>query len=65
MIQAAWKQKVTYEGWIIYFNQDYKKQRKQVRDVRKKLKEKNTVESVSGIMGMKTFTSLMDAAPMP
>lgn len=23
VIQQAWKQKTTYEGWTIYFNQDY------------------------------------------
>lgn len=62
VIQQAWKQKTTYEGRTIYFNQDYtteiQKKRKQVRDVIKKLKEKNvkaqspipcTAKSVSGL----------------
>ncbi|KAI4827978.1 hypothetical protein KUCAC02_031334 [Chaenocephalus aceratus] len=44
VIQQAWKQKTTYEGRTIYFNQHYtnevQKKRKQVRDVIKKLKDK-------------------------
>lgn len=76
VIRQAWKQKTTYEGQNIYFNQDYtaevQKKRKQVRDVIKKLKEKN-VKAQSPYpaqlkifldSGTKTFTTLTEAAPM-
>lgn len=75
VIQQAWKQKTTYEGQTIYFNQDYKteiqKKRKQVRDVIKKLKENVKAQSpypaqqkVFLDSGIKTFATLMEAAPM-
>ena len=45
IIQQAWKQKITYKDRTIYFNQDYttevQRKRKLVRDVIKKLKEKD------------------------
>lgn len=76
VIRQAWKQKTTYEGQTIYFNQDYttevQKKRKQVRDVIKKLKEKN-VKAQSPYLaqlkmfldsGTKTFATLAEAAPM-
>lgn len=76
IIQQAWKQKITYEGRTIYFNQDYtndvQKKRKQVRDVIKKLKEKN-IKAQSPYPaklkvflegGTKTYATLMEAAPM-
>ena len=76
VIRQAWKQKTTYEGQTIYFNQDYttevQKKRKQVRDVIKKLKEKN-VKAQSHYpaqlkvfldSGTKTFATLTEAAPM-
>ena len=76
MIQQAWKQKIVYEGRTIYFNQDYttevQKKRKQVRDVIKKLKEKNVKaqclypEQLKVFLesGTKTFSTLMEAASM-
>lgn len=76
VIQQAWKRKTTYEGRTIYFNQDYtteiQRKRKQVRDVIKKLKEKN-VKAQSPYpaqlkvfleTGTKSFTTLSEAAPM-
>lgn len=73
VIRQAWKQKTTYEGQTIYFNQDYtRKKRKQVRDVVKKLKEKN-VKAQSPYpaqlkvfldSGTKTFATLTEAAPI-
>lgn len=45
VIQAAWKQRHVYQGRDIYFNQDYtaevQKERTRVREVIRKLKEKN------------------------
>ncbi|KAI4799940.1 hypothetical protein KUCAC02_016478 [Chaenocephalus aceratus] len=76
VIQQAWKQKTTYEGRTIYFNQDYtnevQKKRKQVRDVTKKLKDKNVkAQSIYPAQlkvflasGTKIFTTLTEAAPM-
>ncbi|KAF3844504.1 hypothetical protein F7725_007667 [Dissostichus mawsoni] len=76
VIQQAWKQKTTYEGRTIYFNQDYtnevQKKRKQVRDVIKKLKDKNVKAQspypaqlkVFLASGTKIFTTLTEAAPM-
>lgn len=76
VIQQAWKQKTTYEGQIIYFNQDYtteiQRKMKQVRDVIKNLKEKNVKAQspypaqlkVFLVSGSKTFATLMEAAPM-
>ncbi|KAF3844296.1 hypothetical protein F7725_007459 [Dissostichus mawsoni] len=72
VLQQAWKKKTTYEGQTIYFNQDYTNERKQVRDVIKKLKEKNVKANspypaqlkVFLASGTKTFTTLMEAAPM-
>ncbi|KAK1899283.1 LINE-1 retrotransposable element ORF1 protein [Dissostichus eleginoides] len=76
VIQQAWKQKTTYEGRTIYFNQDYtnevQKKRKQVRDVIKKLKDKNVKAQspypaqlkVFLASGTKLFTTLTEAAPM-
>ncbi|KAK1894024.1 LINE-1 retrotransposable element ORF1 protein [Dissostichus eleginoides] len=76
VLQQAWKKKTTYEGQSVYFNQDYtnevQKKRKQVRDVIKKLKEKNVKANspypaqlkVFLASGTKTFTTLMEAAPM-
>lgn len=76
VIQQAWKQKTMYEGPIIYFNQDYttetQRKRNQVWGVIKKLKEKN-VKAQSPYpaqlkvfldSGIKTFATLMWAAPM-
>uniref|UniRef100_A0A3B4URD3 L1 transposable element RRM domain-containing protein n=1 Tax=Seriola dumerili TaxID=41447 RepID=A0A3B4URD3_SERDU len=76
VIRQAWKQMTTYEGQTIYFNQDYttevQRKRKQVRDVIKKLKEKK-VKAQSPYpaqlkvfldSGTKTFSTLMEAAPM-
>lgn len=76
VIRQAWKQKTTYEGQTIYFNQDYtsevQRKRKQVRDVIKKLKEKD-VKAQSPYPAQlkvflnsatKTFSTLMEAAPM-
>ncbi len=76
VIRQAWTQKNTYEGQTIYFNQDYttevQKKRKQVRDVIKELKKKN-VKAQSSYpaqlkvfldSGTKTFSTLMEAAPM-
>lgn len=76
VMRQAWKQKTTYEGQTIYFNQDYttevQRKRKQVRDVIKKLKEKNVKAQspypaqlkVFFNSGVKTFSTLMEAAPM-
>ncbi|KAJ4927048.1 hypothetical protein JOQ06_014788 [Pogonophryne albipinna] len=76
VIQQAWKQKTTYEGRTIYFNQDYtnevQKKRKQVRDVIKKLKDKNVKAQspypaqlkVFLASGTKIFTTLTEDAPM-
>ncbi|KAK1882645.1 LINE-1 type transposase domain containing protein 1 [Dissostichus eleginoides] len=76
VLQQAWKQKTTYEGRTIYFNQDYtnevQKKRKQVRDVIKKLKYKNVKAqspypaqlNVFLASGTKIFTTLTEAAPM-
>ncbi|KAG7482229.1 hypothetical protein JOB18_016439 [Solea senegalensis] len=76
VIRQAWTQKISYEGHNIYFNLDYttevQKKRKQVRDVIKKLKEKN-VKAQSPYpaqlkvfldSGTKTFATLTEAAPM-
>lgn len=75
MIQQAWKQKTTYKGQTIYFNQDYttevQKKRKRVRVVIKKLKEKNVkAQSPYPVQlkvfldsGTKTFATLTEAAP--
>lgn len=73
VIQQAWKQKITYEGRTVYFNQGYTneilKKKKQVRDVIKKRKQKN-VKAQSPYpaqlkvfleSGAKTFTSLTEA----
>ncbi len=75
VIQQAWKQKITYEGKAIYFNQDFtnetQKKRKQVRDVTRKLKEKNVkAQSPHAAQlrvflesGTKTFATLTEASP--
>ena len=73
VIQQALKQKTTYEGRTIYFNQDYtnevQKKRKQVRDVIKKLKDKNFEAQspypaqLKNVLasGTKIFTTLTEA----
>lgn len=76
VLRQAWKQKTTYKGQTIYFNHDYttevQRKRKQVRDVIKKLKEKD-VKAQSPYpaqlkvfldSGTRTFSTLMEAAPM-
>ncbi len=75
VIQQTWKQKITYEGRTIYFNQDYTteiQKRKQVREVIKTLKEKNIKAQspypaqleVLMETGTRTLTTLMEAAPI-
>uniref|UniRef100_A0A672Y8S3 L1 transposable element RRM domain-containing protein n=1 Tax=Sphaeramia orbicularis TaxID=375764 RepID=A0A672Y8S3_9TELE len=76
VIQEAWKHRggTTYKEQKIFFDQDYtvdtQRKRKQVRDVIKRLKEKN-IKAQSPFpaklklhleSGVKTFTSLADAA---
>lgn len=69
--------KITFKGLAMYFNQndtmEVQKKRKQVRDIIKKLKEKNVKEDsttnaaklkVLVKSGMKTFTTLTEAALM-
>ena len=76
VIQEAWKHRggVSYKGHKIFFDQDYtsdvQKKRKQVRDVIKRLKEKNIKAQlpfpaklkIHLESGTKTFATLADAA---
>ena len=76
ILQQAWKKRgVTHQGQKIFFDQDYtsdvQKKRKQVREVIKQLKEKK-VKAQSPFpaqlkihldSGVKTFTTLSEAAP--
>lgn len=76
VLQHAWKKRgVTYQGQKIFFDQDYtsdvQKKRKQVREVIKQLKEKK-IKAQSPFpaqlkiyldSGMRTFTTLSEAAP--
>lgn len=76
VLQQAWKQRgITFQGQKIYFDQDYspevQRKRKQVREVIKKLKEKN-IKAQSPYpaqlrvfldTGVKVFPSLLEAQP--
>lgn len=76
IIQAAWKQRIMYEGRYVYFNQDFtaevQKQRERVRDVIKKLKERNVKAQMCYPAQLrifldgetKTFVNLRDAAAL-
>lgn len=77
ILRQAWKQRIiTFQGNNIYFNQDYTNEtqmkRMQVREVIKKLKEKN-IKAQSPYpaqlklfleTGTKTFNTLTEAAPV-
>lgn len=76
VLQQAWKQRdITFQGQKIYFDQDYspevQRKRKQVREVIKKLKEKNIKAQspysaqlrVFLYTGAKVFPSLLEAQP--
>lgn len=76
VLQQAWKQRnIQFEGHTIYFDQDYstevQKKRKKVREVIKRLKEKN-IKAQSPYpaqlrifldSGAKVFSSLLEARP--
>lgn len=76
ILQHAWKKRgVTHQGQKIFFDQDYtsdvQKKRKKVKEVIKQLKE-NKIKAQSPVpaqlkihldSGVKTFTTLSEAAP--